>query len=130
MKALEREGQSYQENGRTRNTPSHGGICVCRHKIHQLEQQQQKTDVQTRSGSISTELAEHEWRVFSMFVGQDELDAAINDELQPPLAYAELADPDDSSPWAYVIDRDDQVMARQKEYETNLAHVNHVVQLR
>ena len=70
--------------------------------------------------------------VFSMFVGQDALDAAINDELQPPLAYAELADPDDSAhlAWANIADPDDQVMARQKEYETNLAHVNHVVQLR
>jgi len=66
-----------------------------------------------------------------MFVSREGLDAAI-DELQPPLAYAELADPDDSAhlAWANIADPDDQVMARLKEYETNLAHVNHVIQLR
>ena len=69
--------------------------------------------------------------VLSMFVSREGLDAAI-DELQPPLAYAELADPDDSAhlAWANIADPDDQVMARLKEYETNLAHVNHVIQLR
>ena len=55
--------------------------------------------------------------VFSMFLGQDALDAAINDELQPPLAYAELADQDASGPWANVVDPDDQVLPRLQEYE-------------
>ena len=59
--------------------------------------------------------------VFSMFVGQHGLDAAINDELQPPLAYAELADQDASGPWANVVDPDDQVLPRLQEYETNRA---------
>ena len=67
---------------------------------------------------------------FSMFVGQDALDAAINDELQPPLAYAELADQDASGPWANVVDPDDQVLPRLQEYETNLEHVNAAIQLR
>jgi len=68
--------------------------------------------------------------VFSMFVGQHGLDAAINDELQPPLAYAELADQDASGPWANVVDPDDQVLPRLQEYERNLEHVNAAIQLR
>ena len=66
--------------------------------------------------------------VFSMFVGQDALDAAINDELQPPLAYAKLADQDASGPWANVVDPDDQVLPRLQEYERNLEHVNAAIQ--
>ena len=68
--------------------------------------------------------------VFSMFVGQHGLDAAINDELQPPLAYAELADQDASGPWPNVVDPDDQVLARLQEYDRNLEHVNAAIQLR
>ena len=62
--------------------------------------------------------------MFSSFCSQEELQAAMNDETQPPFAEAELADPD------LLPDIPSASVSWMLEYENRLAHVNALVQAR
>ena len=62
--------------------------------------------------------------MFSTFCSQEELQAAMNDETQPPFAEAELADPD------LLPDIPSASVSWMLEYENRLAHVNALVQAR
>ena len=60
--------------------------------------------------------------MISSFCSRKELDAAMNDELQPPFAEAELVDPD------LLPDIPSADVTWMQEYENRLAHVNAFVQ--
>ena len=62
--------------------------------------------------------------MISSFCSREELEAAMNDEIQPPFAEAELADPD------LLPDIPSASVSWMLEYENRLAHVNALVQAR
>ena len=62
--------------------------------------------------------------MISTFCSREELDAAMNDEFQPPFSEAELVDPE------LLPDIPSASVTWMQEYENRLAHIREVLQAR